>query len=116
MSSRRNSPPMNFRTLAVPDVPRGRSGKHKQIVHRIISDLEQIHDGVALQIEPCAAVTVEHMDQRGIANAEQRLFQRHHVADIVQPGELIGGHRHPELHFDLDGGCSSSRGRSSGRR
>jgi hypothetical protein len=50
MSSKRISSPMNFKTMAVPDVPRGRSGKHKQIVSRILSDLEQVQEGVALKI------------------------------------------------------------------
>ena len=49
MSSKRISSPMNFKTMAVPDVPRGRSGKHKQIVSRIVSDLEQVQEGVALR-------------------------------------------------------------------
>ena len=39
MSARRASSPMNFKTMAVPDVPRGRNGKHKLIVTQILSDL-----------------------------------------------------------------------------
>jgi hypothetical protein len=41
---------MNFNTMSVPDVPRGRNGKHKLIVSRILSDLDQIRGGVALKV------------------------------------------------------------------
>ena len=41
---------MNFKTMAVPDVPQGRNGKHKQIVTKILSDLDQVEEGVALKV------------------------------------------------------------------
>ena len=41
---------MNFKSMQTADVPRGRIGKHKAIVARIISDLDQIPTGVALKI------------------------------------------------------------------
>jgi hypothetical protein len=41
---------MNFKTLAVPDVPQGRRGKHKQIVTKILSDLDQVPQGVAIKV------------------------------------------------------------------
>ena len=50
MSSRRVNPPMNFKTMAVPEVPQGRNGKHKEIVTQILSDLDQVHEGVALKV------------------------------------------------------------------
>ena len=50
MSSQRVNPRMNFKTMAVPDVPQGRNGKHKEIVTQILSDLDQVHEGVALKI------------------------------------------------------------------
>ena len=34
--------PMNFKTMSVPDVPLGRNGKHKQIVSKILADLDQV--------------------------------------------------------------------------
>jgi len=71
MSSRRTSPPMNFKTLAVPNVPRGRSGKHKQIVNRIISDLEQVHEGVALKI-PLAELAESKEKVRSALNRATR--------------------------------------------
>jgi hypothetical protein len=50
MSARTDKAPMNFKTMALPDVPQGRSGKHKQIVTRILSDLSQVQDGIALKV------------------------------------------------------------------
>lgn len=41
---------MNFRTMAQGDVPQGRNGKHKQIVSKILSDLDQVQPGIALKI------------------------------------------------------------------
>lgn len=46
----RRQAPMNFKTMRVPDVPQGRNGKHKQIVTRILSDLDQVHEGMALKV------------------------------------------------------------------
>lgn len=31
-------------------MPRGRNGKHKQIVSLILKDLEQLHDGAAIKV------------------------------------------------------------------
>jgi hypothetical protein len=42
--------PMNFRTMSQIDVPQGRNGKHKEIVTRILSDLDQLKEGVALKV------------------------------------------------------------------
>ena len=41
---------MKFQSILQHDVPRGRDGKHKQIVTQILSDLEQLVDGSALKI------------------------------------------------------------------
>jgi hypothetical protein len=41
---------MNFKTMAQTDVPQGRNGKHKQIVSKILADLDQVQAGVALKI------------------------------------------------------------------
>lgn len=41
---------MNFGSMKQADVPRGRNGKHKMIVARILSDLERIEDGAALKV------------------------------------------------------------------
>jgi hypothetical protein len=41
---------MNFNTMAKIDVPQGRNGKHKEIVTRILSDLDQLKAGAALKV------------------------------------------------------------------
>jgi len=41
---------MNFRTMAQVDVPQGRNGKHKLIVTKILSDLDQLQPGIALKV------------------------------------------------------------------
>jgi hypothetical protein len=48
--SRINKAPMNFQTMARLDVPQGRNGKHKGIVTKILSDLDQLPEGVALKV------------------------------------------------------------------
>jgi hypothetical protein len=50
MSARKDKLPMNFKTMAQADVPQGRNGKHKQIVSKILSDLDQLPAGVSLRI------------------------------------------------------------------
>jgi len=42
--------PMNFKTMAQVDVPKGRHGKHNDIVSQILSDLDQIKGGSAIKI------------------------------------------------------------------
>jgi hypothetical protein len=41
---------MNFKTMSLPDVPQGRNGKHRQIVSQILSDLDQVEQGMALKV------------------------------------------------------------------
>lgn len=71
MSARRATPPMNFKTMAVPDVPQGRSGKHKLIVTQILSDLDQVHEGVALKV-PLADLAASKEKVRSALNRATR--------------------------------------------
>jgi hypothetical protein len=41
---------MNFKTMRQLDVPRGRNGKHKQVITRILSDLDQLPPWAALKV------------------------------------------------------------------
>ena len=50
MSSQNKKTAMNFRTMAQVDVPQGRNGKHKLIVTKILSDLDQLQPGIALKV------------------------------------------------------------------
>jgi|SRR5450631_2319418 hypothetical protein len=42
--------PMNFESILQLDVPKGRDGKHKRIVTKLLSDIEQLTPGTALKI------------------------------------------------------------------
>ena len=41
---------MNFASMPQGDVPQGRHGKHKEIVTKILSDLDHLESGVALKV------------------------------------------------------------------
>lgn len=49
-SGKKATPPVNFKTTAVPDVPPGRNGKHKQIVTQILFDVNQVPEGIVLKV------------------------------------------------------------------
>jgi len=42
--------PMKFNTVLQADVPKGRDGKHKEIVMQLLSDIAQLETGNALKI------------------------------------------------------------------
>jgi hypothetical protein len=44
------SGPMRFKSVLQADVPKGRDGKHKQIILRLLSEIGQLSDGSALKI------------------------------------------------------------------
>jgi hypothetical protein len=45
MAVTRKKSPMNFAAMPRTEVPQGRNGKHKDIVQKILSDLDRIGDG-----------------------------------------------------------------------
>jgi hypothetical protein len=67
VSSRADKIPMNFKTIAQPDVPQGRNGKHKRIVTRILSDLDQLPAGIALKV-PLAELAESKENVRSALN------------------------------------------------
>lgn len=67
MSSRADKVPMNFKTISQPDVPQGRNGKHKQIVTKILSDLDQLPAGIALKV-PLAELAESKENVRSALN------------------------------------------------
>jgi len=73
--SRRTTTPMNFKSMPQEDVPQGRSGKHKAIVTRILSDLDQIQPGVALKV-PLAQLTDSKENVRSALNRATRKGKR----------------------------------------
>jgi hypothetical protein len=59
--------PMNFKSMAQTDVPQGRNGKHKEIVTKILSDLDQVEPGIALKV-PLAELTESKENVRSALN------------------------------------------------
>ena len=50
MSPRGKKVPANFKTMQQVDVPQGRRGKHREIVTKILYDLEQLKTGGAIKV------------------------------------------------------------------
>jgi len=67
MGSRTHKVALNFNTMAQVDVPQGRNGKHKEIVLRVLSDLEKVPAGTALKI-PLAELTESKEKVRSALN------------------------------------------------
>ena len=62
---------MNFKTMQQTDVPQGRNGKHKDIVTKILSDLDQVEQGIALKV-PLAALAESKEKVRSALNRATR--------------------------------------------
>ena len=71
MAPRSKKLPMNFKSMPQADVPQGRNGKHKQIVTRILSDLDQVEKGVALKV-PLAQLAESKEKVRSALNRATR--------------------------------------------
>lgn len=71
MAGREKKPPMNFQGMRQVDVPQGRNGKHKGIVTKILSDLDQIETGVALKV-PLSQLTDSKEKVRSALNRATR--------------------------------------------
>ena len=71
MKSQTQKAPMNFKTMAQVDVPQGRNGKHKQVVTKILSDLDRVPDGSALKV-PLAALAESKEKVRSALNRATR--------------------------------------------
>jgi DNA helicase TIP49 (TBP-interacting protein) len=71
MGGRRKNVAMNFTGMPQVDVPQGRNGKHKAIVTKILSDLDQAQQGVALKV-PLAQLTDIKENVRAALNRATR--------------------------------------------
>ena len=71
MSARSPKVAMNFKGMPQSDVPQGRNGKHKDIVTRILSDLDQVQKGVALKV-PLAQLAESKEKVRSALNRATR--------------------------------------------
>ena len=71
MTPRTKKVPMNFKAMARTDVPHGRNGKHKDIVTKILSDLDQVDVGVAIKV-PLAQLNESKAKVRSALNRATR--------------------------------------------
>jgi hypothetical protein len=71
MTARTKRTRLNFKSMRQADVPQGRNGKHKEIVTRILSDLDQIEAGTALKV-PLAQLTESKEKVRSALNRATR--------------------------------------------
>ena len=63
--------PMNFKEMPQTEVPHGRNGKHKEIVTKILSDLDRVQKGVALKV-PLAELAESKEKVRSALNRATR--------------------------------------------
>ena len=71
MAARAKLAKMNFMAMRQADVPHSRNGKHKDIVTRILSDLDQIEKGAAIKV-PLAQLTESKEKVRSALNRATR--------------------------------------------
>jgi hypothetical protein len=71
MAPAKKKPAMNFKAVPQGDVPQGRNGKHKEIVTKILSDLDQVPKGVALKV-PLAQLAESKEKVRSALNRATR--------------------------------------------
>jgi hypothetical protein len=62
---------MKFESILQLDVPKGRDGKHKQIVTQLLSDIEQLATGNALKV-PLSALPDSKVNIRSALNRATR--------------------------------------------
>jgi hypothetical protein len=65
----------HFKTMAMVDVPRSRSGKHKKIVTAILRDLDHLGEGAALKV-PLAELGDTKENVRSALNRATRKASR----------------------------------------
>ena len=71
MAPRTKKVPMNFKGMPQAEVPQGRNGKHKEIVTKILSDLDQVQKGVAVKV-PLAQLAESKENVRSALNRATR--------------------------------------------
>ena len=71
MAKRARVAPMNFAAMPQANVPEGRNGKHKAIVTKIVSDLDQVGFGKAIRV-PLAELRDTKEQVRSAVNRASR--------------------------------------------
>ena len=76
MATRSAKVAMHFTSMDQAAVPQGRNGKHKAIISKILSDLDQIPKGMALKV-PLNQLTATKEQVRSALNRATRKARRH---------------------------------------
>jgi hypothetical protein len=63
--------PVRFQSILQMDVPKGRDGKHKQIVTQLLNDIDQLAEGSALKV-PLSALPDTKENIRSALNRATR--------------------------------------------
>jgi hypothetical protein len=71
MAQQGKKPAMNFAAMSLKDVPQGRNGKHKDIVKKILADLERVANTGALKV-PLAELPASKEKVRSALNRATR--------------------------------------------
>jgi hypothetical protein len=71
MAPRTKNVAMHFKEMRQTDVPQGRNGKHKVIVTKILSDLDQVRNGMAVKV-PLALLSESKEKVRSALNRATR--------------------------------------------
>ncbi len=61
----------NFKTVSQDDLPLGRKGKHNEIVHQLLDDLEQLEEGRAIKV-PLSELSSSKANIRSALNRATR--------------------------------------------
>ena len=105
MKSTRAAP--RFKTMELVDVPRSRTGKHKQIVLAILRDLDQLGDGAAFRV-PLAELGDTKENVRSALNRATRKANRYVATATDEHFLYVWNVAEPE-EKSVSGGASKIR-------
>jgi hypothetical protein len=71
MAKENDGGPLPFQSISQGDVPKGRDGKHKRIVTRLLADIERLKPGMALKV-PLSALPDSKENIRAALNRATR--------------------------------------------
>jgi hypothetical protein len=72
MTNEQKTVPMSFESIDQDEVPKGRDGKHKKIILKLLSDIERLGEGSALKV-PLAKLPDSKENIRSALNRATRL-------------------------------------------
>lgn len=71
MTATQSTDPMSFESIDQSEVPKGRDGKHKKIITRLLSDIDSLEAGSALKV-PLAELSDTKENIRSALNRATR--------------------------------------------